>query len=122
MKKTSVLGSHDYFMRIAFLTTMKSENPRTKVGTCIVNKDGKVVGLGYNRAPTSISSIPWKRDTLTNEKWLDSKYPYVFHAEMDAIMNKTGCSSNGCTMYTLVHPWNECAKLIIESGIKKVFY
>ena len=72
------IGSNDYFMRIAFLTAMRSEDPTTKVGTCIVNKDGKLVGLGYSRAPTNISSIPWKRYTSTDEKWLDSKYPYIF--------------------------------------------
>ena len=62
------IGSNDYFMRIAFLTAMRSEDPTTKVGTCIVNKDGKLVGLGYSRAPTNISSIPWKRYTSTDEK------------------------------------------------------
>ena len=99
---------------------MRSEDPYTKVGACIVSKHGKIVGLGYNKSPGHVS-IPWnKKDESHN--WLHSKYPYVLHAEMDAILNKTCESLQDCTMYSLVLPWNECAKLIIESGIKKLVY
>ena len=122
MTNIPVLRSYDYFMKIAFLTAMRSEDPTTKVGACIVNENEKVVGLVYNKAPAKGVTIPWKRNTSTDEKYLDSKYAYILYAEMDAILNKTCLSLDDCTMYTLVHPWNECAKLIIASGIKKVFY
>ena len=97
---------------------MRSEDPSTKIGACIVNKNGKIVGLGYNKSPGNVS-IPWSRE---NHDWLCTKYPYVLHAEMDAILNKSCESLQDCTMYSLVLPWNECAKLIIESGIKKLIY
>ena len=125
MTFNSVLGSRDYFMSVAFLTAMRSEDPSTKVGACIVNEIEKVVGLGFNRTPGIGVSIEWDNVAgydPSEEEWINSKYPYVLHAEMDAILNKTYCSLNGCTMYTLVFPWNECAKLIVESGIKKVVY
>ena len=125
MTFNSVLETHDYFMSVAFLTAMRSKDPSTKVGACIVNEAEKVVGLGFNRAPGRGVSIQWENAVGYNpseEEWIKSKYPYVLHAEMDAILNKTYCSLNGCTMYTLVFPWNECAKLIVESGIKKVVY
>ena len=118
-------GSVNYFMNKAFQFAMKSEDPNTRVGACIVNENGEVVGLGHNRAPGRGVPIPWNSDTgkePTEEQWLNSKYPYVLHDEMDAILNKTCSSLNGCTMYTLIFPWNECAKLIIESGINKVVY
>ena len=120
MELNSALDSHDYFMSVAFLTALRSEDPSTKVGACIVNKDGKIVGLGYNKSPGNVS-IPWNRED-ENHDWLHSKYPYVLHAEMDAIFNKTCESLQDCTMYSLVLPWNECAKLIVESGIKKLVY
>ena len=125
MTFNSVLGSHDYFMSVAFLTAMRSKDPSTKVGACIVNEIEKVVGLGFNRAPGRGVSIEWDNVGGYNpseEEWINSKYPYVLHAEMDAILNKTYCSLNGCTMYTLVFPGYESAKLIVESGIKKIVY
>ena len=122
MTKIPILDSNDYFMSVAFLTALMSEDPSTKVGACIVNADKKVVGLGYNRAPKKEVNIPWEKDTSTIEKYFKSKYPKILFAEMDAILNKTCLSLDGCTMYTLVYPWNECAKLIVASEIKKVVY
>ena len=122
MTEIPILESNDYFMSVAFLTALMSEDPSTKVGACIVNADKKVVGLGYNRAPKQGVNIPWEKNTSTMETYFKSKYPKILFAEMDAILNKTCLSLDGCTMYTLVYPWNECAKLIIASGIKKVVY
>ena len=120
MERKFVLDSHDYFMSVAFLTALRSEDPSTKVGACIVNKDEKIVGLGYNKSPGNVS-IPWNRVHESNDYFL-TKYPYVLHAEMSAILNKTCDSLQDCTMYSLVLPYNECAKVIIESGIKKLIY
>ena len=120
MELTSALNSNDYFMSVAFLTALRSEDPSTKVGACIVSKHGKIVGLGYNKSPGNVS-IPWNKKDDSHD-YLHSKHPYVLHTEMDAILNKTCESLQDCTMYSLVWPWNECAKLIIESGIKKLVY
>ena len=120
MELNSALDSNDYFMSVAFLTTLRSEDSSTKVGACIISKHGKIVGLGYNKSPGNIS-ISWNKKDDSHD-YLQSKYPDVLHAEMDAILNKTCESLQDCTMYSLVLPWNECAKLIIESGIKKLVY
>ena len=110
----------DDFMSVAFLTALRSEDPNTKVAACFVNQDGKIVGLGYNKSPGHVY-IPWNKID-ENRDWLQSNYPYVLHAKMDAILNKTCKSLQDCTMYSLVLPYNECAKLIVESGIKKLVY
>ena len=115
-----VLESEDYFMRVAFLTALRSKDTSTKVGACIVNKDGKIVGLGYNKSPKEVV-IPLQQENQGHD-WINSKYPYVLHAEMDAILNKTCKSLEDCTMYSLVLPYHECAKLIVESGITKLVY
>ena len=115
------LECNDYFMSVAFLTALMSKES-IKVGACIINADKKVVGLGYNRAPEKGVNISEETDTSTIKNYIKSKYSKILFAEMDAITNKTCLSLDDCTMYTLVCPWNECAKLIIASGIKKVFY
>ncbi|XP_073654727.1 deoxycytidylate deaminase isoform X3 [Tursiops truncatus] len=91
------------------------------VGACIVNAENKIVGIGYNGMPNGCSDdlLPWRR---TAESILDTKYPYVCHAELNAIMNKNSADVKGCTMYVALFPCNECAKLIIQAGIKEVIF
>ena len=122
MTSFPVLGSQDYFMSVAFINALKSGDPSTKAGACIVNQEKNIVAVGCNRAPGKLENIPWNKNISSDEEWLNSKYPYILYAEMDAILNKTCSSLEGCTLYTLIFPWNECAKLIVESGIKKVVY
>ncbi|KOC66227.1 Deoxycytidylate deaminase, partial [Habropoda laboriosa] len=103
----------DYFMGVAFLAGQRSKDPVTQVGACIVNNENKIVGVGYNDMPSECDSLPWTKS---------EKKHYVCHAELNAIMNKTCCDLRNCTIYVSLHPCNECAKLIIQSGIKLVKY
>ncbi|KAG5182390.1 deoxycytidylate deaminase [Tribonema minus] len=111
----------DYFMSVAFLSAMRSKDPSTQVGACIVNPDKRIVGIGYNGFPAGCSDerLPWAR-AAPNE--LDTKYPYVCHAEMNAILNKNAADVRGCTIYVALFPCADCAKLIIQSGIAHVVY
>ncbi|XP_046852357.1 deoxycytidylate deaminase-like [Xenia sp. Carnegie-2017] len=108
-------------MAVAFLSAQRSKDPNSQVGACIVNEENKIVGIGYNGMPNGCSDdiLPWAR---TAEDYLDTKYPYVCHAEMNAILNKNSSDVKGCTIYVALFPCNECAKLIIQSGIKRVVY
>lgn len=110
-----------YFMSLAYLSAMRSKDPSTQVGACIINTENKIVGIGYNGFPLGCADdqLPWARSA---ESELDTKYPYVCHAEMNAIMNKNGASLQGCRMYVALFPCNECAKLILQSGIREVIY
>jgi len=110
-----------YFMGIALLSAKRSKDPNTQVGACIVNEDNKIVGIGYNGMPTQCdeSVLPWGRD---GDSLLDTKYPFVCHAELNAILNSNQMSLKGCTLYATLFPCNECAKAIIQSGIKRVVY
>ncbi|XP_014681155.1 PREDICTED: deoxycytidylate deaminase-like [Priapulus caudatus] len=120
-KRTEYIEWPDYFMAVAFLSAQRSKDPSTQVGACIVNPDNKIVGIGYNGMPNGCpdDDLPWGKDS---EDWLDRKYPYVCHAEMNAIMNKNSADVKGCTMYVAMFPCNECAKLIIQAGIRDVVY
>ncbi|GMH89789.1 hypothetical protein TrVE_jg12875 [Triparma verrucosa] len=111
----------DYFMSVAFLSSMRSKDPSTQVGACIVNQDNRIVGIGYNGFPAGCddSALPWCR---TGETELDTKYPYVCHAEVNAILNKCSADVRGARIYVALFPCNECAKIIIQSGIKEVVY
>ena len=106
-------------MEIAKLSAKRSKDPSTQVGACIVNNENKIVGIGYNGFPNGINDdeLSWSREG----DYLNTKYPYVCHAELNAIMNCT-LLPKGCTIYVTLFPCNECAKLIIQSGIKKVIY
>lgn len=108
-------------MGVALLSAQRSKDPNTQVGACIVNGNNKIVGIGYNGFPIGVSDdlLSWARE---GESRLDTKYPYVCHAEMNAIVNSTQASLHGATIYTNLFPCNECAKLIIQVGIKKVIY
>ncbi|KAA0722175.1 Deoxycytidylate deaminase [Triplophysa tibetana] len=108
-------------MAVAFLSAQRSKDPNSQVGACIVNQENKIVGIGYNGMPNGCDDdlLPWSRSA---DNKLDTKYPYVCHAELNAIMNKNSADVKGCTMYVALFPCNECAKLIIQAGIKDVIY
>ena len=99
-------------MAVAFLTAMRSKDPQTQVGACIVNQDKRIVGVGYNGFPKGCSddALPWAREA---EDPFDTKYPYVCHAEQNAILNKNSADVKGCTIYTAMFPCNECTKMIV---------
>ncbi|XP_071086908.1 deoxycytidylate deaminase-like [Haliotis cracherodii] len=121
-KRESQLDWEEYFMAIAFLSGMRSKDPVTQVGACIVNSKKRIVGTGYNGMPNNCSDtlLPWnKKDTASQ---LGTKYYYVCHAEMNAVINKFTADLEDCTMYVCLFPCNECAKIIIQSGIKTVVY
>lgn len=115
-----LLSWEEYFMGVAVLSARRSKDPRTKVGTCIVNEQRRIVAIGYNGMPNHCSDeeFPWG-DKADNE--LDTKYLYVVHAELNAILNSVD-DLTGCTLYTALFPCNECCKAIIQSGIKHVVY
>lgn len=119
MKREKVLSWDEYFMSVAHLSAKRSKDPNTQVGACIVNTDKKVVGMGYNGFPMGCDDdeFPWEREGAL----LETKYPFVVHAELNAILNSIQ-SLHGCTIYVSLFPCNECAKAIIQSGIKKVIY
>lgn len=108
-------------MAVSFLSSMRSKDPSTQVGACIVNSNKRIVGIGYNGFPKGCSDdeLPW--DRVADDE-LDTKYPYVCHAEVNSILNKNSTDVNGCTMYVALFPCNECAKIIIQSGITEVVY
>ncbi len=119
-KRTDYISWDEYFMGVAMLSAMRSKDPNTQVGACIVNQDRRIVGVGYNGFPKGCSDedLPWEREG----DWLETKYPYVCHAELNAILNSIGGSLQGCTLYVALFPCNECAKAIIQAGIRKVVY
>lgn len=120
MKREDYILWDDYFMGISLLSAMRSKDPNTQVGACIVDKDNRIVSIGYNGFVNGCTDedFSWGRDG----EYLDTKYPYVVHAEQNAILNARGKSLEGCTIYVTLFPCNECAKNIIQSGIKKVCY
>lgn len=119
MKRTNNLSWDEYFMGVAKLSAQRSKDPSTQVGACIVDADNVIVGTGYNGFPRGCSDdvFPWERDGHAN----DTKYPYVVHAELNAILNAPG-SVKGCRIYVALFPCNECAKAIIQAGITEIVY
>ncbi|KAF6031256.1 DCTD [Bugula neritina] len=119
-KRSDYLEWDEYFMALAFLSAQRSKDPSTQVGACIVNKSKKIVGIGYNGMPNGCDDdeMPWDR----TGDWSNTKYPYVCHAELNAILNKNSSDVQNCTIYVALFPCNECAKLIIQSGISLVIY
>jgi len=119
-KRIGVLSWDDYFMSVAMLSAQRSKDPSTQVGACIVDSNKKIVGVGYNGFPIGCSDdeLPWAREG----DFLDVKYPYVCHAELNAILNSVGKNLWGSSIYVALFPCNECAKAIIQSGIKEVVY
>lgn len=118
-KRDDYLTWDEYFMGIALFSAKRSKDPSTQVGACIVNEHKKVVGLGYNGFPIGCGDdeLPWDREG----DFLETKYPYVCHAELNAILNSIK-NLNNCSIYVALFPCNECAKAIIQSGIKEVVY
>ena len=115
-----VINWDEYFMGIALLSAKRSKDPSTQVGACIVDSDHKVVSIGYNGMPRGIADkdLTWEKG-----EGLNSKYLYVCHAEFNAILNiRNGSSLKGCTVYVTLFPCNNCAKAIIQTGIKKIVY
>ena len=121
MKKQDYLTWDQYFMGIAKLSAMRSKDPHTSVGACIVGEDNKILSMGYNGMPRGCSdeSFPWERE---GDDPLMTKYIYVCHAELNAILNYDGPSMKGAKIYTTLFPCNECTKALIQVGIKEVIY
>lgn len=119
MKRKDYLDWDQYFMGIARLSALRSKDPSTQVGACIVNNEKKIIGIGYNGLPIGIDDdhFPWGKEG----EFLDTKYPYVCHAELNAILNSTK-NLQGATIYVTLFPCNECTKAIIQSGIKNLVY
>ena len=119
-KREDYISWDEYFMGVALLSAKRSKDPSTQVGACIVDEDKKIVGTGYNGTPTGIpdEEFPWAREG----DYLQTKYPYVCHAELNAILTSTRRNLKACTLYVALCPGNEFAKAIIQSGIKKVIY
>lgn len=127
MKRNDYISWDDYFMGIALLAAKRSKDPGTQVGACIVSSDknedmnsNTIISVGYNGLPIGCSDdeYPWERDGDT----LNTKYPFVVHAELNAILNARGKSLVGAKIYVALFPCNECAKAIIQSGIREVIY
>ncbi|MCH3942153.1 MAG: dCMP deaminase family protein [Atopobiaceae bacterium] len=121
-KRTDYLSWDECFMSMAIVAGLRSKDPNTQVGACIVSADNRILSIGYNGAPNGMpdDSFPWSREGA----WLETKYPYVVHAERNAILNYRGSRDNlvGSTLYVALFPCNECAKEIIQSGIAEVVY
>ena len=109
-----------YFMMVSIVSGLRSKDPSTQVGACIVSPDKKIIGVGYNGLPTGCKDEDYPWDNREGEL-ADTKYPYICHAELNAILNST-VSVKGSTIYVSLFPCNECAKAIIQSGITRVIY
>ncbi|MDD2647138.1 MAG: dCMP deaminase family protein [Patescibacteria group bacterium] len=120
-KRKNYISWDEYFMGIAILSAMRSKDPNTQTGACIVDKQNKIIGIGYNGFPTGCSDndFPW---TNKGNDPVKTKYFYVCHAELNAILNSHGRDLNDCRIYTFLIPCNECAKAIIQSGIREIIY
>ena len=118
MKRTDYISWDEYFMGIAMLAARRSKDPNTQVGACIVSQDNIIISTGYNGMPKGCSDddYPWER---VGEQ---TKYPYVVHAELNAVLNANGRDLRGSKLYVALFPCNECAKAIIQSGVKEVYY
>ena len=111
----------EYFMGVAFLSAKRSKDPNTQVGACIVSQDNKILSMGYNGFPNGCSDedFPWNRESADP---YDNKYFYTTHSELNAILNYRGGSLEGSKLYVTLFPCNECAKALIQSGIRTVIY
>ena len=120
-KRSDYISWDEYFMGIAKMSSMRSKDPNTQVGCCIVSQENRILSVGYNGFPMGCSDyeFPWDRE---GEDPLQTKYLYTTHSELNAILNYTGGSLAGSKLYVSLFPCNECAKAIIQSGIKEVIY
>lgn len=119
-KRNGYINWDEYFMGIAILSAQRSKDPNSQVGACIVSQDNKILSIGYNGFPIGCNDdeLSWEREG----DFKDTKYPYVCHAELNAILNYTGTTLKKSKIYVALFPCNECAKAIIQSGIKDVIY
>ena len=119
MKREDYINWDEYFMGIAILASYRSKDPNTAVGACIVNSDNIILSIGYNGAPRGLhdDNMPWEREG----DFMNTKYAYVCHSELNAILNYRGNVEN-TKMYVTLFPCNECAKAIVQAGIKEVIY
>ncbi len=119
-KRSDYLSWDEYFMAVALLSAERSKDPNTQVGACIANDQNKIVGVGYNGFPIGCSDdeLPWDRQG----DFLSTKYPYVCHAELNAVLNAISTDLRGCRIYVGLFPCNECTKVIIQSGISEIVY
>ncbi len=119
-KRNEYISWDEYFMGLAILSSKRSKDPSTQVGACVASKEKKVVTIGYNGMPIGCSDdiMPWQKEGADD---LDNKYLYVCHAEFNAILN-SNVSLKECILYVTLFPCNECAKAIIQSGIKEIVY
>lgn len=117
-KRDGYIHWDEYFMGVAMLSAMRSKDPNTQVGACIVSAENKILSMGYNGFPVGCSDdeFPWGREGE------DNKYLYTTHSELNAILNYRGGSLEGASIYVTLFPCNECAKAIIQSGIRRVIY
>lgn len=120
-KRDDYISWNEYFMGIALLSARRSKDPSTQVGACIVNDSNRIMSVGYNGFPRGCSDdeFPWERE---GDDSFDIKYSYVCHAELNAILNSGGRSLEGSKLYVALFPCNECAKAIIQCGIREIFY
>ncbi|GAB0098033.1 deoxycytidylate deaminase [Sergentomyia squamirostris] len=120
-KRQDYIMWEDYYMATAFLAAKRSKDPTCQVGACIVDELKRIVGIGYNGFPNGCSDddFPWSKNSADPR---ENKFMYVCHAELNAILNKNCASLRGCTIYVALFPCNECAKVIIQSGIREVVY
>ena len=118
MKRKDYISWDEYFMGVSLLAAKRSKDPNTQVGACIVDRNNIILSTGYNGFPYGCSDdvFPWDRSGD------DTKYSYVVHAELNAILNARGKDLNGARLYVDLFPCNECAKAIIQSGIAEVIY
>ena len=119
-KREDYINWDQYFMGVAMLSAQRSKDPNTQVGAWIVSRDNKMLSVGYNGAPNGYDddNMPWDREG----DFLNTKYAYVCHAELNAILNNKGSNLEGARIYVDLFPCNECAKAIIQSGIKEIIY
>lgn len=119
-KREDYISWDEYFMGVAILSGMRSKDPNTQVGACIVSSNNRILSMGYNGFPNGISDdeFPWNRDGEP----LGNKYFYSTHSELNAILNFRGGSLEGAKIYVTLFPCNECAKAIIQAGIRTVIY
>ncbi|CAL4929496.1 unnamed protein product [Urochloa decumbens] len=122
-KRERYISWDDYFMAIAFLSAERSKDPNRQVGACLVSQEGIILGIGYNGFPRGCSDdkLPWAKKSANGDP-LETKYPYVVHAEVNAILNTNHASAAGQKLYVTMFPCNECAKIIIQSGVSEVIY
>lgn len=120
-KRKDYISWDEYFMGVAILSGLRSKDPNTQVGCCIVSQDNKILSMGYNGLPTGCSDdeFPWVRE---GDDPLETKYVYTVHSELNAILNYRGGSLEGAKLYVSLFPCNECAKAIIQAGIREIIY